>query len=306
MFIADILQSCRQGEGDFVIRTLAVLREQETKSVKFYRQIKKWQESSALSSDDIRGILNAFYGYLCAEAGKTVICNDLASWREHGGEGRAREFINLLLPFKSADIAERIKVEFARQEMAARVSHCISEIYQKMLSDLEFSDPDEPCGIDFMSESCPLDSARIFMQFLFNHISDSNWQKIASGSSNMRICRQRLLLELEYKQCQYTPGDPDYTDCESEYRILRGKISADFNACSSGCKSGLSPWSVRNILKNCVKIPSGGETRRWDWSKYCSMRAVVNGVESDPQYMSLCRSAAERAGREIMKDFFED
>jgi hypothetical protein len=281
MFVFETMQSLHR--NNLVENCLQKLRERESIIADVQNLLSHWQVLPELSTEDIRNINTAFYKYICSEMTQLLILGNSDFWH-HGGQDVADEFIKLLLPLKSEDVAERVDVEFLRQEMFARVSYIFEKINDVAMFCLEESEPEQEIDLAFFSGiSCPLDSAKIFMQYLNNHISDGNWQKIA-GSKNhvMSRLRQKNLLETEYRQCQYTPGDPDYVFCENQYRVLSEQIESDYNERTIGCNAGVTPWTLRNILKRYVSIPHREETRRWTWQKYSELKSAVNGTPPPP------------------------
>ena len=138
------------------------------------------------------------------------------------------------------------------------------------------------------SVTSPVDSSTVFMQYLNNHISDGNWQKLAcSKDRTASRMRQKELLEIEYAQCHYMPGDPDYPALEKQYRDLSARIDAGLNTDTIGGNTGMTPWVLRKILRSYVSIPRREETARWTWQKYCALKSAVNSASSEPQNQSF-------------------
>lgn len=216
-----------------------------------------WQNHSVLSSEDIRHITAAFYEYVCAEALRKITAGNEKTYA-----AQAEQFIQLLLPLDELDAANRIRMTFCRQDMLARVSYIFYKIDEMMAKE---------AGDDVAS---PLDSIRIFMQYLNNHLLDGNWQKIASAQNNNQQAIQQKLLALEYAQCQYAPGDPDYLNYEEKYRICSEQIHTDYRI--AGDKMGLSPWSIRNLLKHSIKTVPRKEKKHWSWEKYTQLKGKTN------------------------------
>lgn len=301
MFISEIMQSLRQN-NDLVENCSQKLREREDFLSCVQPQLCCWQAQPELSSEDIRSINNTFYEYIRSEMILLLILCNNASWRNSGAD-IAEEFIRLLLPLKTEDVAKRIEVEFMRQEMFSRVSYIFNQINDIVMDCLEECEPECEENVAFFAGiSCPLDSAKIFMQYLNNHISDGNWQKIA-GSKNhkMSLFRQKELLELEYCQCQYTPGDPDYVRLENQYQIMSARIESDYKERTLGCNAGVTPWTLRNILKRYVSIPHREEISRWTWQKYSELKGAVNGTPPPDRLKTYW------SGHDIFKiDFFRD
>lgn len=276
MFIAEVLQLIHQ--GDLVDNCATWLQKRESNIVISRQHLDNWKKMSDFSSDDIRNINDAFFSHIKSEIIQLLVLGNSDSW-QNNGKAIAKDFIKLLLPLPVSDVAERIKVEFLRQDMFARVSCIFSKINNIMMQKLEDADvSDNNCESDFSALPCPLDSARIFSQFLNNHINDCNWQKVLS-SRNPHMCHswQNTLLEIEYSQCQYTPGDPDYIVFENKYRELTVRIEADYTTSPMCCNTGATPWMIRNILKPNVQIVMNNEIKRWTWQNYRNLKDVVNG-----------------------------
>ena len=300
MFIKETIHELSQGEFPEV--PAHKIQQWEENYAGIQSQLEHWKSLPELSSDDIRCINNALYEHIKAEATWLMICHNPAAWQENGGKLLAEELIKLLLPLKSSDITERIKQEFVRQDMCARVSYAFSRIHDIMMDELDFIDIEEADELqnrfrtDLSKVTCPLDSVKIFMQFLNNHVSDGNWQRVSCArNQHARWQGQRELLELEYEQCQYQPGDPDYAIYENKYRVLRNMIEIECDSGPAGFKNGITPWTLRNIIRSRVTLSPKAEKKRWTWLQYCDLKDIVNGKQPQerPPYWQL-RSRLEK------------
>ena len=283
MFIYDTIRLLRQ--PDALEHCLEKLNKRDLYLADIHRLFQERQEKGeALSSGDVRFINRIFCEYIKAELTGLFIPEHFENLPEHGIE-EAGNIIKQLLPPASEDIAERIKTEFRQREMLARVSYIFSCV--RRIAEARLEDSAADAGKDFeryCSVTSPVDSSTVFMQYLNNHISDGNWQKLAcSKDRTASRMRQKELLETEYAQCHYTPGDPDYAALEKQYRDLSARIDADLNTDTIGGNTGMTPWILRKILRSYVSIPHREETARWTWQKYCALKSAVNGASSEPQ-----------------------
>lgn len=269
MFIAEVLHTIQQADlaGDHpgCIEMFSRL------SADSWRALWAWKKMSRLSKEDINNVIVALYEYVKAEVARQILDETANKQQKYGNQ--AGDFIRLILPMKSFDSVERIKVEFLRQDMLARVNHIFTMINMLLPPRIMNEKSDQAGSIMLQKTPTPLDSISVFMQFLNNHLIEGNWQKL-SALRNPKVCaeKQMALLSIEYEQCQFVAGDSDYLAYEHKYRSLADQINAERSIGYINHKIGHSPWKIRELLKPGITLKINIEKNFWSWKYYSSLK----------------------------------
>ena len=281
MFISEVLYSLHR--GNFSRNAFDMLTLCNEKIFEIRRKLNYWQTLLALSSENVNDIKTAFYE-LARSASCLVVAADNYSSYLQDIKPMVEEFIKLLLPMpvNSYDNAAMQTVDYRRQEMSERITYLISAMAGVMgrhAGEIDINSLQSQMS----ALGSPLDSQSIFLQYIYNHISDNNWMRLACCSDEKFIREKRhTLLKLEYHQCQCPESDK--VNCafyENMYRSITEQITVAFNVAISGGRFGISPLTFRDMLKPCVSIPAEEtEQRYWSWNTYCMIKAQINGTDS--------------------------
>ena len=275
MFIYDTLKRLHTGD---IVTNISLLIEKWT-SDDTPKELEHWQNRFHLTAADIRDIHAALLGHMRSEIEKLFVFG-IDEREQRDWEAPIETFISLLLPLNAtADISERIRTEFYREEMRNRITYLWEKadalLPHRPIKEME---PEDVFDIDLAAGvSCPLDSCKAFQQYLYNHLSDGNLQKVSSARTPDPETVQKLL-ELEYDQCHFSPGDPEYSHLEKRYKELAARIDSECTVASPlGYNKGFTPWAVRNLIKYSVAIPKKEAAVHWDWHTYNMLKNAVNG-----------------------------
>lgn len=248
------------------------------------QKLDHWQTLSTLSSEDLRDIQTALFELLRSASRLFFAAANFGAWTKDA-KPQAEEFVKLLLPQpENSDVATRLKIDFKRQEMSDRISYLISNIGDLMNKHAGGMKVNLESLCDELEKiTCPLDNQTIFLQYLYNHLTDDNWQKLSS-CLNQKSARGRRwkLLSLEYLQCQCL-GEADYAVYETMYNSLTEQVSVACNTVSGRINGKISPLSFRNMLKPHISIKPKAEGKIGMWATFCMIRNVINGKSNDQQ-----------------------
>lgn len=297
MFISEILNSLHK--GSFARNASAMLMKSSRHIADIREKLNYFQTLPELSSCNIRDIKSALYELLRA-ASCLVFSTENHALHLQDVLPMAEEFIKLLLPLpdKSEEISAASTVEYNRQEMSARVAYLISAMAGVMQKHEKGRKVNIALAqLELQNLPSPLDSRSIFLQYMYNHITDNNWAHLAClPDENFADSRRQKLLKLEYHQCRYAGKDAvNYAFYENMYRTITEQITVAFNVAVSGGRAGISPLTFRDMLKPYVSIPvEPAEQNYWCWETYCMIKAQVNGTDGK----------AVQGGTDIERQYF--